>query len=148
MIVRDPGLPLLPGFPLGRVELPRLCSLLLEALGLKGCRFDLRLVDDAGMAALNEAARGLPGPTNVLSFPSGEEPRKGAFLGDLVLSVETLAREAYLYGQDPAEHTARLLAHGLLHLAGLEHGEAMDALTEAAVDAADRTSGRAFAKTP
>jgi probable rRNA maturation factor len=148
VIVRDPGLPFLPGFPLGRVELARLCSLLLEALGLRGCRFDLRLVDDAGMAALNRKARGFPGPTNVLSFPSGEEPRKGAFLGDLVLSVETLAREAHLYGQEPTEHTARLLAHGLLHLAGLEHGETMDALTETAVEAAAGAFGRAFAQIP
>lgn len=148
MIVRDSGLPLLPGFPLGRVELARLCALLLEVLGLRGCRFDLRLVGDAGMAALNEAARGLPGPTNVLSFPSGEEPRKGAFLGDLVLSVETLAREAYLYGQEPTEHTARLLAHGLLHLAGLDHGETMDALTDTAVEAAAGAFGQAAAKTP
>lgn len=148
MIVRDPGLPLLPGFPLGRVELPRLCSLLLNTLGLTGCRFDLRLVDDAGMAALNKAARGLSGPTNALSFPSGETPQRGAFLGDLVLSVETLAREAYLYGQDPAEHTARLLAHGLLHLAGLEHGDTMDALTDTAVEAAAGAFGRALAQIP
>ncbi len=136
MIVRDQGLLLPPGFPLGRVELARLLAAILDALGLDGASCDLRLTDDAGMARTNREFRNLHGPTNVLSFPSGEDPGPGVFLGDLVLSVDTLAREAFLYGQDPAEHAVRLLAHGILHLAGLEHGEEMDALTEAAVAAA------------
>lgn len=135
MIVRDQGLLLPPGFPLGRVELQRLLAGILDALGLAGASCGLRLTGDAGMSKANQAFRGLVGPTNVLSFPSGEAPGPGACLGDLVLSVDTLAREAFLYGQDPAEHTVRLLAHGVLHLAGLEHGEEMDALTEAAVAA-------------
>jgi len=136
VILRDKGLLLPPGFPLGRVELGRLLEAILEALGLEGASCDLRLTDDAGIARTNHEFRELRGPTNVLSFPSGEEPGLGAFLGDLVLSVDTLAREAFLYGQDPGEHTVRLLAHGILHLAGLDHGEEMEALTEAAVAAA------------
>ncbi|MGE4296800.1 MAG: rRNA maturation RNase YbeY [Desulfovibrionaceae bacterium] len=56
-------------------------------------------------------------------------------LGALVISLETVAREAVLYGQEPHAHFARLLAHGLLHLAGLDHGEEMEALTERAVAA-------------
>lgn len=135
MIVRDPGLLPHPGLPLGQVELSGLLAAILDALGLAGADLDLRLTDDAGMARANLEFRDLRGPTNVLSFPSGEAPGPGAFLGDLILSVDTLAREAFLYGQDGAEHTVRLLAHGILHLAGLDHGEEMDALTEAAVAA-------------
>jgi len=44
-------------------------------------------------------------------------------------------REAFLYGQDPVAHLTRLLAHGFLHLSGLDHGPLMEALTEAAVSA-------------
>ncbi|XPV77969.1 MAG: rRNA maturation RNAse YbeY [Desulfovibrio sp.] len=58
------------------------------------------------------------------------------FRGELVLSVNTLERETFLYSQRPAEHLSRLLAHGLLHLAGYDHGVEMDALTDKAVDAA------------
>ena len=50
-----------------------------------------------------------------------------------VLSAETLARETFLYNQAPYEYTVRLLAHGLLHLAGYDHGPEMDVLTEQAV---------------
>ena len=168
MIERAPGLLLPPDFPLAGPELEGLLAVLCEALGLEGADFDLRLVDDAEMAAINAEHRGLRGPTNILSFPADdgladdgpvsggsapEEALAGAagdaeagspdgtiFIGDLVLSVDTLAREAFLYGQDPVEHTARLLAHGLLHLAGFDHGEEMDALTEAAVDAVAGTA--------
>ncbi|MDO9632355.1 MAG: rRNA maturation RNAse YbeY, partial [Humidesulfovibrio sp.] len=38
-------------------------------------------------------------------------------------------------GQDPARHLARLLAHGVLHLCGHDHGPDMEALTDLAVDA-------------
>ena len=65
----------------------------------------------------------------MLSFPAEDAD----WLGDLVLSVDTLAREAFLYNQDRREYTVRLLAHGLLHLMGHDHGPEMDALTELAV---------------
>ena len=64
-----------------------------------------------------------------LSFP-GEEP---GWLGDLVLSVDTLARETFLYNQDLHQYTIRLLAHGFLHLLGHDHGLEMDSLTDLAV---------------
>ena len=80
--------------------------------------------------ALTSAAReaGCPlGPveTTVLSFP-GDESLPGVML----LSLDTLNRECLLYGQDPAEHLLRLLAHSVGHLAGYDHGEEMDALCD------------------
>jgi len=53
----------------------------------------------------------------------------------MAISADTVAREAFLYGQAPTRHLVRLLAHGFLHLAGLDHGPVMEALTEAAVTA-------------
>ena len=50
-------------------------------------------------------------------------------LGTLVLSVNTLERECLLYGQDPHQHAVRLLAHGLIHLLGYDHGEEMQELS-------------------
>ena len=121
-----------PRFPLTPRELLGLMDTLLALLGLTGCSLSLTLVDDAGVAALNQKFLGCTGPTNILSFPEGD-PERPEELGALFLSVETLAREAFLYGQEPQEHLARLLAHGILHLAGHDHGPEMDALTDLAV---------------
>ena len=124
--------------------------MLLDALGLEGSTFTLTLVDDRDIAAVNEAFLGCTGPTNILSFPAAADEdgvavpgEESADLGELVLSVETLARETVLYGQEPVEHLARLLAHGILHLTGQDHGEEMFDLTDAAVDrVALETAGR------
>jgi len=130
-----------PRFPLARTELSVLIEVVLDALGLEGRTVSLTLVDDQEIARINEEFLGCSGPTNILSFPAqdGESPsampgEDGVFLGDLALSVDTLGREADLYGQPPLEHLARLLAHGILHLAGFDHGDEMFDLTDMAVD--------------
>lgn len=123
-----------PALPLGRYELAALAEAVLAALGLGGCTFDLRVVGDGEMAALNGEFLGLPGPTNVLSFPAAEADRPD-YLGEMAVSADTVVREAFLYGQEPTAHLVRLLAHGFLHLAGWDHGPAMEAATEAAVAA-------------
>ena len=91
---------------------------------------ELIITDDGDIALTNARRLGCTGPTNILSFPEG-----GASLGTLLLSTVTLERECVLYGQEPAVHARRLLAHGMGHLSGLDHGPAMDefcALLEAA----------------
>jgi len=131
-----------PRFPLSRRELEELSDILLESLGLEGWTFSLTLVDDREIAMVNAEFLGCTGPTNILSFPdAGEEDvelvvadEDGSFLGELVLSVDTLVRETDLYGQQPLEHLVRLLAHGLLHLAGFDHSDEMFDLTDGAVD--------------
>ena len=130
----DPGAALNPSLPLSKSEVTPLLRRLLGVLGLAGSSLEVRFVDDAEIARLNGEFLGLPGPTNVLSFPSEDLERPG-YLGEIALSVDTLFREAALYGQDPREHLVRLLAHGLLHLAGYEHGQAMEESTNAAVSA-------------
>ncbi|WP_419784794.1 rRNA maturation RNase YbeY [Pseudodesulfovibrio sp.] len=137
-----------PRFPLSRHELAGLCELLLDSLGLEGLPVTVKLVDDREIARLNHAFLGCEGPTNVLSFPAeeydgGEDASsaddgegEAVGLGELALSVDALARETDLYGQPPIAHLSRLLAHGFLHLAGYDHGDAMYDLTDAAVDRA------------
>ena len=80
----------------------------------------LALVTDRECASLNREAMRSFGPTNILSFPgSGDMP------AELALAPETLLRESLLYGQDPEEHLVRLLSHGLMHVCGFDHCEAM-----------------------
>jgi probable rRNA maturation factor len=123
-----------PGLGLGRVEREALLAAILEALGFADGHIALRVVDDAEMARLNVAYLGLSGPTNVLSFPAPEDDP--AFLGDIAVNGEAVAREAFLYGQEPRAYLARMLAHAVLHLAGFEHGPEMESLTEMAVASA------------
>ena len=89
-----------PRFPLSRPELGALAETLLDALGLTGRTFELKLVDDREIARLNSEFLGCTGPTNILSFPAhdaeeGEEtggeigdPGEQTFLGELALSVD------------------------------------------------------------
>jgi probable rRNA maturation factor len=82
------------------------------------------LADDAQVAELNASYRGKDKPTNVLSFPAvpmlpvDDEPR---FLGDIILALETLEREAADLGLPLAHHMQHLVVHGLLHLLGYDH---------------------------
>lgn len=85
---------------------------------------ELILATDGEQAQLNKRFLKREGPTNVLSFP----PENSASPACVSLSVTTALRESVLYGQDGATYLARLLVHGLAHLAGYEHGEKMDAV--------------------
>ena len=80
--------------------------------------------DDQTIADLNHQFRGKCGATNILSFPSGDQPALGEdrlFIGDLVLGYETVMSEAKAAGIAEQDHIAHLVLHGLLHLAGFEH---------------------------
>lgn len=80
--------------------------------------------DDEQIAALNRQFRQKAEPTNILSFPSAEEPflpEEQVFLGDLVLGYETVVREAAEAGKPVSHHVTHLFVHGLLHLAGYDH---------------------------
>ena len=80
----------------------------------------IALSDDASVAALNGQFRSSPKPTNVLSFPPGPgAPREN--LGDIVLALETLQREAVEQDVPFDHHLQHLVVHGLLHLFGLDH---------------------------
>lgn len=138
--------PLNPNFPLSRQEFREVLEVILEALGLEDHELEIRLVDDAEIARLNKEFMGCTGPTNVLSFPAADdddemvivtEDEESMQLGSLALSVDALGRETDLYGQEPVLHLSRLLAHGILHLAGHDHGDLMYDLTDAAVAAVE-----------
>ena len=128
--------------PFTRVELVEVLVAMREACGLAGVPLDVMLADDAFISKLNAAFLSCPGPTNILSFPpfACYRPESGAVPGGgiLVLSLDALWRESLLYGQEEAEYALRLLAHGMSHLAGFDHGNEMDAAQEKALAAGRR----------
>lgn len=122
--------------PLCRRDLHLALVAMLHALAQAGAQapsgVELHLLNDRCMSAANRKFMSCQGPTNVLSFPGGQ-----AAAGILLLSLDTLARECLLYGQPPVRHALRLLAHGMGHLTGLDHGPAMDALCARCLAAAE-----------
>ena len=132
--VRLEGADLCWRLPLCRAELRRAIAGMVAAARNAGAgiapdaALELVLARDDAVAELNSLHMGCCGPTNILSFPNGEEGGVIRDLGSLVLDVDAVRREALLYGQDSREHCLRLLAHGIAHLTGLDHGEAMDSL--------------------
>jgi probable rRNA maturation factor len=92
---------------------------------------------DEEIARLNKDFRGIPQPTNVLSWPStdlvsdvaGQVPSL-AFdpeLGDIAMSFETCTGEAEASGIAIADHVTHLLIHASLHLLGYDHIKERDA---------------------
>lgn len=94
-----------------------------------GSTVAVALTDDAGIRSLNAAWRGKDSPTNVLSFPAAAPPGGTGprHLGDIVLALETLAREAAADGKPFAHHLAHLAVHGFLHLIGHDHEDEAEA---------------------
>jgi probable rRNA maturation factor len=82
----------------------------------------IRLVDEAESRQLNHTYRGKESPTNVLSFPFEAPPEVATpLLGDLVICVPVVAREAREQGKALEYHWAHMVIHGLLHLLGYDH---------------------------
>ena len=96
----------------------------LQLLSRTRSELSIALVDDAAIADLNARYRGKSRATDVLSFSliEGEHAdRGGNLLGDVVISVETAARQARRAHRGLDAEVARLLIHGTLHLLGHDH---------------------------
>ncbi len=79
--------------------------------------FSLLLTNDGHIQQLNRNFRNKDKPTNVLSFPDGEND----YLGDIAISLETITKEAKEQDKDFYHHFAHMVIHGLLHLKGHDH---------------------------
>ena len=91
-------------------------------------------VNDEKIHVLNRDYRGKDRPTDVLSFPmvlydgpadfeyiNDDENFIFTSLGDIVISLETAAKQAIEYKTTFNEELIRLLTHGTLHLVGFDH---------------------------
>jgi probable rRNA maturation factor len=104
---------------------------LLSALGETKAELSIFLCDDATIHELNREYRKVDRPTDVLAFPMlGDEredpPGLPRALGDIVVSVETAARQARQRRRTLIAEVTTLLIHGLLHLLGHDHEHRSD----------------------
>jgi probable rRNA maturation factor len=97
---------------------------------LRGRSANVVLADNELVRTLNRTYRNKDTPTNVLSFPFSASPASddAGHLGDVVLALETVLREAAEQGLPPEHHFQHLVVHGLLHLIGFDHEVEEDAV--------------------
>ncbi len=96
-------------------------------LSLQGCKegeLGLVFVTDRQIRTYNRIYRNKDKPTDVLAFPMLEGvggDLHPTFLGDVMISLETAARDARVAGRPFEEQVKILLIHGILHLMGYDH---------------------------
>lgn len=94
----------------------------LSALGRPRNEVSVLLVNDRAIRRLHKAYLKYDYPTDVLAFPQqvGSPSPQAHLLGDVVISVETAARQAKEHGHSLSHELALLLIHGILHLFGYD----------------------------
>ena len=112
-----------------RMLIRRCCHAVLELEGFEGsAEVDVSLVDNARIHEINLEQRNIDAPTDVLSFPLGENgvydknPATGAYmLGDIVISLEKAKVQAEEFGHSLRREVGYLTIHSMLHLLGYDH---------------------------
>ena len=112
-----------------RMLIRRCCNAVLVLEGFEGnAEVDVSIVSDEQIQAINAEHRKLDMPTDVLSFPLGEngvydvDPATGAkLLGDIVISIEHAEKQANDFGHSLQREIGYLTVHSMLHLLGYDH---------------------------
>jgi probable rRNA maturation factor len=102
----------------------------LREVGHSTSELSIAITPDDEIAALNSEHRGKRSATDVLSFSllEGEHSdHRGKLLGDVVIGIESAARQARAAHRGLEEEVAKLLIHGILHLLGWNHEESAEA---------------------
>jgi len=114
-------------------EIERWAHAALAAIDRADAGLTVRVVGRAEGRALNRDFRGRDYATNVLSFAFAEVPPEamaelgGPYLGDIAICADVVAAEADEQGKAAPAHWAHMVIHGVLHLAGFDHGDTVGA---------------------
>ena len=119
-------------------------------LAIEECPYEteinINLVDDEEIRGINKEFRDIDSPTDVLSFPMLEFPKPANYdilksddapyfnpdsgellLGDIVISIPAVMRQAKEYEHGVKREYAFLLTHSMLHLLGYDHLDKQEA---------------------
>ena len=130
-----------PGCPDGlEAFLTEVADACMALEGVSGAGFAVRVVDDAGIRALNREMRGIDRATDVLSFPTVRYPAGTTArdnpkrlrreydpaiayvnLGDCVLNLSRAREQAAEFGHSLKRELGYLTAHSAFHLMGYDH---------------------------
>ena len=97
----------------------------LKATNIQRKGLTIRLSNDKEIKAFNLKWKGINKPTNILSFlnngQSSSFEDNMRYLGDVIISYDTLIKEAKIAKIDFQDHLSHILIHGILHLKGYTH---------------------------
>lgn len=109
---------------------------LAEAVAIRAGRMEKKIsgsievvvVNNSEIKKMNNYWRGKNQPTDVLSFAWREEAKVASpCLGQVFISWPKIVSQSKEYGVKPVDEFKRMLAHGLLHLAGHDHKKKSEA---------------------
>ncbi len=90
------------------------------------------LTDEENIQKINNEYRNIDKPTDVLSFPMFEKEEieeakiNEEVLGDIVVCIPVVKKQAVEYGHSEEREFAYMLVHGFYHLMGYDHIEEKD----------------------
>ncbi len=100
----------------------------LEKFGYDDEEVSILFCNDEFIHEFNKRDRGIDSATDILEYENGEEYEdeegKWYIAGDMLISFETLPKNAEYFGVEQNDELKRLLVHGTLHLNGYDHGDA------------------------
>jgi probable rRNA maturation factor len=103
-------------------RLKKVAQRVLEIVKQDQAELCLVLVGNAEIRKLNAKFRQKDYPTDVLSFPAGNELPTGVqLLGDVVISIEKAREQAKERLRTLNQEIVTLLIHGIVHLLGYDH---------------------------
>lgn len=94
-----------------------------EGIRPRSVEVSIALVDDATIHELNKQYRHIDKPTDVLSFTQengSHFPGMPKLLGDIIVSLDTAAKQAIEGNRSLDDETSQLVIHGVLHLLGYD----------------------------
>jgi len=114
------------------VETSLKMAMIPDELAGKDMEISILLANDDLSHILNREYRGKDNPTNILTFANIDsddkpEQEETITLGDIILSFETIQKEAREEDKFLRDHVLHLAVHGTLHLLGYNHDEEDDA---------------------
>lgn len=129
-----------------KFTIKRLLQGALKRLGqpVKEIEMSLSIVSPEDIKALNKQFRGVDSVTDVLSFPTVDNPKRAILnvdtfpqdavnsntgklnIGDVIICLQRAQEQAVEYGHSLKRELCFLSLHGLLHLLGYDHVEPQD----------------------
>ena len=117
-----------------RMLVRRCCNAVLRMENFQGAaEVSVTFANNEQIHELNKMHRNVDAPTDVLSFPMGEDGKydidpatNAKILGDIVISMEKAVEQAERFGHTLQREVGYLTAHSMLHLLGYDHEEPLE----------------------
>ena len=117
-----------------RMLVRRCCNAVLRMENFQGAaEVSVTFANNEQIHEPNKMHRNVDAPTDVLSFPMGEDGKydidpatNAKILGDIVISMEKAVEQAERFGHTLQREVGYLTAHSMLHLLGYDHEEPLE----------------------